>query len=62
VLNENHDNREELEVWKLKDNVLPRGLVPLEEIFNFNDVAKKTKIEHVGAKVEDYNIGIVENP
>ena len=42
-LNEIDDNQEELEVLQLKDNVLPRGLVPLEELFDFNDVAKKQK-------------------
>lgn len=42
--------------------MLPRGLVPLEELFDFDDVAKKSKIEPIGADVEDYNIGIAENP
>ena len=37
---ENVDKDEaELEVSQLKDNVIPRGLVPLEELFDFNDVA-----------------------
>jgi len=62
VFNEIDDNQEELEVLQLKNNVLPRGLVPLEDIFDFNDVAKKLKIEPVGAVVEDCNIGIAENP
>lgn len=46
----------------MKDNVFPRGLVPLEELFEFNDVAKNAKIKHVGAEVEDYNIGNDKNP
>lgn len=33
--------KEEFKVLQLKDNVLPRGLVPLEELFDFNDVARK---------------------
>jgi len=62
VLNETYENPEELEVLQLKDNVLPRGLVPLEELLEFNDVAKKKKIEPIGAKVEDCNIGTAKNP
>ena len=31
------------DVFNLKSNILPRGLVPLEDLFNFNDVAKKLK-------------------
>jgi hypothetical protein len=46
----------------LKNDALPRGLVPLESLFDFNDVAKKTKIEASGKEVEDYNIGTEENP
>ena len=38
------------------------GLVPLQELFYFNDVAEKPKIEPVGAKVEDCNIGTKDNP
>jgi hypothetical protein len=46
----------------LKSNVLPRGLVPLEDLFDFNDVAKKPKIEASGQEVEDCNIGTEEKP
>jgi hypothetical protein len=47
---------------QLKDNILPRGLVPLEELSDFNDVAKNTKIEPTGKDVEECNIGIDEEP
>ena len=30
----------ELKILQLKDNILLRGLVPLEELFDQNDVAK----------------------
>jgi ribonuclease HI len=33
------------DVLQSKSNVLPRGLVPLEDLFDSNDVAKKPKIE-----------------
>jgi hypothetical protein len=34
-------NNEDFDVLNLKNNVLPRGLVSLEDLFDFNDVAKK---------------------
>jgi hypothetical protein len=46
----------------LKSNFLPRGLVPLKDLFDFNDVAKKPKIEANGKEVEDCNIGTEEKP
>ena len=46
----------------MKRNVLPRGLVPLEDLFDSNDVAKKPKIEAHGQDVEDCNIGTEEKP
>jgi hypothetical protein len=52
----------ETDILHLKSNVLPRGLVPLEELFDFNDVAKKLKIKANGQEVEDCNIGTEEKP
>jgi hypothetical protein len=52
----------EADVLHLKSNVLPRGLVPLEDLFDSNDVAKKLKIEANGQEVEDYNIWTEEKP
>jgi len=54
--------KEEFETLQLKDNVFPRGLVPLEELFDFNDVAKKPKIEPTGTVVEDCNLGTKKDP
>ena len=42
----------------MKDIFFPRGLVPLEELFGFNDVAKKPKIEPTGVEVEYCNIDV----
>jgi ribonuclease HI len=68
-LNENKVDTEELNenevdsgILQLKNNVLPRGLVPLEDLFDFNDVAKKPKIEASGKEVEECNIGTEEKP
>jgi hypothetical protein len=46
----------------MKDNVFPRGLHPLEELFDFDDVAKNPKIEPTGKEVEDCNIGTEKEP
>jgi len=54
--------KEEFEALQLKDKVLPRGFVPLEELFDFNDVAKKPKIEPTGAAVEECNMGGEKDP
>ena len=50
------------DIIQLKSNTIPRGLVPLEESFYSNDVAKSPKVDPSDAKVEEYNIGTKENP
>jgi hypothetical protein len=56
------DDELNVDVLQLKSNVLPRGLVPLEDLFDSNDVANKPKIKSHGKEVEDYNIGTEEKP
>jgi hypothetical protein len=51
-----------MDFLQLKDNILPRGLVPLEELFDFDDVDKKPKIEPTGKEVEDCNIATEKEP
>ena len=51
-----------MDFLQLKDNIFPRGLVPLEELFDFDDVAKKPQIEPTGKEVEDCNIGTEKEP
>jgi len=41
------ENDEETEVINLKDNFLPKGLIPLEDLFDSNDIPKKSKMEPV---------------
>ena len=43
VIGEDIDQRE-LEVLHCENDTIPIGLAPLEELFDFNDVAKKPKI------------------
>jgi hypothetical protein len=59
-LNENKVDADELNeneidsgILELKNNVLPRGLVPLEDLLDFNDATKKPKIEASGKEVEE---------
>ena len=45
---------------QLKDKNIPRGLAPLEDLFDFDDVAKKPTIKHLDSDVEKWNIGTEE--
>ena len=48
---------EELETLHSKDESFPSSLAPLEELFDFNDVARKPKPEPIETEVEECNIG-----
>ena len=50
------------DIIQLKNNFIPRGLIPLEKNFDQNDVANKPKVKPVENVVEDRNIGTEENP
>lgn len=52
----------QMEVLQLKDNVIPKGLIPLEELFDQDDVAQKPILVLIEKGVEDVNIGTAENP
>ena len=52
----------ESEVIDLKDNFLPTGLTPLEEIFDSNDIPRKLKMQPLNVEIEDCNVGTTENP
>jgi hypothetical protein len=47
---------------ELKKNHIPRGLVPLERLFNSNDVSREVSIKNQEEEVMEYNIETVENP
>jgi len=57
-LHEINEEKQETYFLQLKDNILPRGLVPLEYLFDFNDVAKKPKIEPTRVGVKEHNMGL----
>ena len=46
----------------LKHKIFPKGLAPLEDLFDSNDVSKKTKMEPLMSDIEECNIGTKENP
>ena len=47
---------------QLKGNVIPRGLVPLERLFNKNDVPLQPNKVVAKNQVEDLNLGTEEDP
>jgi hypothetical protein len=47
---------------QLKNNIIPKILVPLEKLFDKNDVARSPKINANDGDVEDCNIGTQEDP
>ena len=49
-------------ILQLKDNIIPRGLIPLEEIFDQDDVVRKPTLTPTEKGVEDMNIGTKNKP
>jgi hypothetical protein len=47
---------------QLKNNYIPKGLIPLEDLFDENDFARNPKVIPSSDEVEDYNIGIDVDP
>ena len=43
-------------------NSIPKGLVPLEELFDNNDVAKSPRVKPNNEDVEDVNVGTEQDP
>ena len=51
------------DIIQLKSNFIPRGLIPLEKLFYYqNDVFKDPKVKPIDNAIEDRNIGTKENP
>ena len=46
----------------LKNNQIPKGLIPLERLFNQDDIPSKTTLQPQPEEVEDCDIGSKENP
>ena len=52
----------EMDVLQLKNNVIPKGLIPLEELFDQDDVARKPTLQRTEKGVEEVNIRTTANP
>jgi hypothetical protein len=50
------------DIVQLNNNIIPRGLVPLEKLFDENDVARNPNITASDEDIEDCNIETQENP
>ena len=50
------------EIIQLKNNSFLKGLVPLKELFDHNDVAKTPGVVPSDTEVEDLNIGTASDP
>ena len=46
----------------MKRNRIPRGLIPLESLFDQNDVARDPKVEPAMDAIEDVDIGTEGDP
>ncbi len=49
-------------VLQLKSNFIPKGLIPLEKIFDKNDIPVKPTVKLEPANTCQYNLGTEENP
>lgn len=50
------------EIIQLENNTFPKVFVPLEELFDHNDVAKTPSVVPSETKVEYFNIGTTRDP
>ena len=51
----------EIKVLQMKDDSIPRALVPLEDIFDQDDVARKLTILPRGVRVENLNLALLKS-
>lgn len=52
----------QMEILQLKENVIPKGLIPLEELFNQDDIARNPSLVPTDKGVEDVNLGTANKP
>eukprot|EP00253_Pinus_taeda_P036414 PITA_36414 len=50
-----------MEVLQLKDNVIPKGLIPLEELFDQDDVARNPSLVPTEKDLKVYNKDIIQH-
>lgn len=52
----------QMDVLQLKNNIIPKVLIPLQELFDQDDVARKPSLQPTKKGVEEVNIGTTTNP
>jgi len=52
----------QMEVLQLKNNIIPRGLIPLNQLFDQNDVVRNPTLVPMKKGVEDVNLGTTDQP
>jgi hypothetical protein len=57
-----HDKIANHRMLVLKNNQIPKGLIPLERLFNQNDIPLRSTFQPQPEEVEDCDIGTKENP
>ena len=50
------------DILHLKDNNIPKGLIPLEDLFDRDDVARKPTLVPMEKGIEDVSIGTMDKP
>ena len=55
-------DQKDLEVLHCKNDTIPRCLTPLEQLFDFKDVAKEPRMEPIKTDIEEHNIGSPVEP
>jgi hypothetical protein len=50
------------EIIQLKNNTIPKGLVPLEKSFDENDMDKSPRVSPNESEVDEFNIGTIKEP
>jgi hypothetical protein len=50
------------DIMQLKNNIIPKGMVPLEKFFDNNDVARSPEITTNDDDIEGCNIGTQKDP
>lgn len=52
----------QMEIFQLRDNIIPNGLIPLEEFFDLDDVARMPGLMPTDKGVEDINLRTADKP
>ena len=50
------------DIIQLKSKFIPKGLIPLDNLFDRNDVSKKPKVQPNEDDIQDQNIGTKDDP